>query len=415
MGVAFRHSLVIPREKRVFIAVRPFLVWSILMMSERRGRRTNRKRGFWVWFWVWFLFFLFWFFRFRAASRREQKIKKEGGAAFGVEVKLCAKEGEGVGWMGGVREEGKGMYAFGIAHGTGWIEAAPRGTGNEGGRAGAARRRAEIGPRRASRMAALRARASVVMGAWAQVARPGGRASGSYLFGALAAPRASDAGARAFHASATVMRAEKVYLVDDRLAKLAGIERVATRSASIKAISNYAKAKGLQDPANRREFTCNAELKSLLGADRMMFLQINKYVTPLLHDVETHGNPAQKKQAELLRASMESQKAAAEPDAKGKKPAKKKRDTSALEKAKAEKTGIYQEYKLSAELKDLCGTTVMSRPEVVKALWTYAKNHKLQDGRMIKPDAKLAKITGSKETIDGFKMTSLLKPHLLKL
>lgn len=72
---------------------------------------------------------------------------------------------------------------------------------------------------------------------------------------------------------------------------------------------------------------------------------------------------------------------------------------------------------LSSELSAIVGATEMGRGEVTKKVWDYIKEHKLQDEtnkRLIRPDAALARVFGSEEPIDMFKMAGLLSPHMKK-
>lgn len=72
-------------------------------------------------------------------------------------------------------------------------------------------------------------------------------------------------------------------------------------------------------------------------------------------------------------------------------------------------------YTLSSELQAVVKEEKLSRPEVVKKMWEYIKKHNCQDKknkRLIIPDAKLAKVFGSKEPIDMLKLAGLLTPHL---
>jgi DNA topoisomerase I len=71
-------------------------------------------------------------------------------------------------------------------------------------------------------------------------------------------------------------------------------------------------------------------------------------------------------------------------------------------------------YKLSKELEEIVGAKELSRPEVVKRVWDYIKEHKLQDPknkRTIVPDAKLSKVLG-KNPIDMMKLAGLLGKHI---
>ncbi len=84
---------------------------------------------------------------------------------------------------------------------------------------------------------------------------------------------------------------------------------------------------------------------------------------------------------------------------------------------KSKKTTTQAVYKLSPDLASLLGQEELSRPEVTKQLWVYIKAHNLQDPsnkRLIRPDAKLAKIFGSKEPLDMFKLAAVLNKHLKK-
>ncbi len=69
----------------------------------------------------------------------------------------------------------------------------------------------------------------------------------------------------------------------------------------------------------------------------------------------------------------------------------------------------------SEALAEVIGREAIPRTEVMKKLWDYIKKHKLQDPnnkRNINPDQKLAKVFGSPQPIDMFKMTSKISKHL---
>lgn len=70
---------------------------------------------------------------------------------------------------------------------------------------------------------------------------------------------------------------------------------------------------------------------------------------------------------------------------------------------------------VSDALAEVIGPGPMARTEVTKKVWDYIKKHKLQDPknkRNIVPDQKLAKVLGSNQPIDMFKMTSKISKHL---
>lgn len=98
--------------------------------------------------------------------------------------------------------------------------------------------------------------------------------------------------------------------------------------------------------------------------------------------------------------------------AKGK-PAKK-----ATKKATEKKPRAMPLYHLSPELVAVAKAETLTRGEVTKKVWDYIKTHQLQDPhqkRLIRPDDALAKVFGSKEPIDMFKMAALLNAHMKKM
>jgi DNA topoisomerase-1 len=101
---------------------------------------------------------------------------------------------------------------------------------------------------------------------------------------------------------------------------------------------------------------------------------------------------------------------------KGKKGAKEEKTPEKKSKTKKKAAPRKQAaYKLSKELQAVVGTDALSRPEVVKKVWDYIKEHKLQDSknkRLIVPDAKLAKVFGGKEPLDMMKLSGHLSKHL---
>ena len=71
--------------------------------------------------------------------------------------------------------------------------------------------------------------------------------------------------------------------------------------------------------------------------------------------------------------------------------------------------------KVSDALAAVVGKGPLPRTEVTKKLWVYIKDNKCQDEknkRNINPDEKLAKVFGSKASINMFEMTKLVSKHL---
>ena len=71
--------------------------------------------------------------------------------------------------------------------------------------------------------------------------------------------------------------------------------------------------------------------------------------------------------------------------------------------------------KVSDALAAVVGKGPLPRTEVTKKLWAYIKENDCQDAknrRNINPDEKLAKVFGSKASINMFEMTKLVSKHL---
>jgi chromatin remodeling complex protein RSC6 len=100
----------------------------------------------------------------------------------------------------------------------------------------------------------------------------------------------------------------------------------------------------------------------------------------------------------------------AEKKAKGKasKKAAAKKNVAAMKK---KGVGIFAPKTLSPALADICGKKVLPRTEVTKAIWVYIKKYKLNDGRTIKPDAKL-KLIFPLASLDMLKMAGYVSKHL---
>jgi len=76
--------------------------------------------------------------------------------------------------------------------------------------------------------------------------------------------------------------------------------------------------------------------------------------------------------------------------------------------------GLTKAYKLSQELADIVGKQEATRGEVIKQLWAYIKEHKLQDPenkQYFKPDKRMAKVFGE-DKMRGFGMAKYLGKHL---
>merc|ERR1711904_375562 len=73
--------------------------------------------------------------------------------------------------------------------------------------------------------------------------------------------------------------------------------------------------------------------------------------------------------------------------------------------------GIFAPKMLSAAMAEICGAKKLPRTEVTKKIWAYIKAKKLNEGRVIKPDAKLKAIFPV-SSIDMLKMPGYVSKHL---
>ena len=82
-----------------------------------------------------------------------------------------------------------------------------------------------------------------------------------------------------------------------------------------------------------------------------------------------------------------------------------------------ENSAFMKPMQISDDLAEVVGKGPMPRSEVVKNIWVYIKKHDLQDPankRSIRPDAQLAKVFGTTEPVDMFKMTAILSKQMGK-
>merc|ERR1712093_51366 len=73
--------------------------------------------------------------------------------------------------------------------------------------------------------------------------------------------------------------------------------------------------------------------------------------------------------------------------------------------------GLFAPKKLSDALAAICGAKTLPTTEVTKKVWVYIKKNGLNNGRTIKPDAKL-KAVFPVASIDMLKMAGYVSKHL---
>merc|ERR1712097_166196 len=73
--------------------------------------------------------------------------------------------------------------------------------------------------------------------------------------------------------------------------------------------------------------------------------------------------------------------------------------------------GIFAPKTLSPALAAICGSKSLPRTEVTKKIWVYIKKNSLNEGRIIKPDAKLKAVLPV-SSVDMLKMAGFISKHL---
>merc|ERR1739848_411157 len=112
--------------------------------------------------------------------------------------------------------------------------------------------------------------------------------------------------------------------------------------------------------------------------------------------------------AKTPKAVLKKMKAEKRTKGKAAQSANAKKNVAAMKKAGK---GIFAPKTLSAELAAICGGKTMPRTEVTKKIWVYIKNGKLSSGRIITPDAALAKVF-PKKSFTMFEMPKMVSAHL---
>jgi len=93
---------------------------------------------------------------------------------------------------------------------------------------------------------------------------------------------------------------------------------------------------------------------------------------------------------------------------------KSKKDKNGKTKRKAPQQAPYQ---LSPELVRVVGRQILPRPQVVKKLWVYIREHNLQDPkdrRQIICDDNLKAVMGRQSKVSMFSMNKFIGEHLLE-
>eukprot|EP00173_Palmaria_palmata_P001626 Plantae.Rhodophyta-Palmaria_palmata.ctg1928.p1 GENE.Plantae.Rhodophyta-Palmaria_palmata.ctg1928~~Plantae.Rhodophyta-Palmaria_palmata.ctg1928.p1 ORF type:complete len:386 (+),score=87.08 Plantae.Rhodophyta-Palmaria_palmata.ctg1928:96-1160(+) len=227
----------------------------------------------------------------------------------------------------------------------------------------------------------------------------------------------------------------KAVVLDDSLADLLGV-RVLGRSDIQKRVIAYVKEHGLQDEADKRNIVADDALKTVFKATTFTFFGLSKLISDHVSRVEDCDDDGLKELAvQADKAKLESMKAErAVKIANGESPpltaaekrkmkedggGKRQKRKRSLRVGPPSTTGLNAPMALSEGLSEVCGgEKILSRPQVVKALWTYIKANDLKDpnnGRNIICDEKLSMLFNNEKEVNGFGMNKYLTKHLTKI
>lgn len=226
----------------------------------------------------------------------------------------------------------------------------------------------------------------------------------------------------------------KAVVLSDPLAELLGV-RVMGRAGIQKAIIAYVKEHNLQDETDKRNITTDGPLKALFDVDTFTFFGLSKLISSHVSRAEDSDNAEVRQEAidadaatlARLKAEREAKIAAGEAPPMSAAAKRKAKELGATKKKKRKRpldgppptTGLYAPMELSDGLREVCGgEAVLSRPQVVKALWAYIKENNLKDpenGRNIICDDKLSELFDGEKSVNGFGMNKYLSKHLTKI
>jgi len=179
-----------------------------------------------------------------------------------------------------------------------------------------------------------------------------------------------------------------------------------SRTQIVKHLWEYIKENNLQDPADKRFILSDPKLKKVFKVERFSGFSMNKLLND--HLTKLDGTSCKKeKTEEEERMEKEKKKAAAA--------AKKRKGKTDKPKKAAPNNGFNKPMLLSPALSSFLGNVhEMPRPQVVKQIWEYIKEHSLQDQsdkRYILCDDQLFSIFKTKR-VHMFQMNKILADHL---
>lgn len=200
-------------------------------------------------------------------------------------------------------------------------------------------------------------------------------------------------------------------------------EVVIPRSHIPKRISTYVKEHKLQDPQDGRRIICDDALKTALNVNEFTFFSLAKLISGLVYKPE-ECDPALQELAKTCEEKLLAEKrqklqevndsVGESSSGKGERASKKRKTSDKPRKPSAPPKPM----QLSPALSAVVGEEQLPRPEVLKKIWVYIRENRLQDpnnGQQILCDDKLRAIFDGSQTVSNMGITKYLSAHMSKI
>jgi len=180
------------------------------------------------------------------------------------------------------------------------------------------------------------------------------------------------------------------------------------RTEIVKSMWEYIRGNNLQNPANRREILLDSKMKEVFGCDMFTMFTMNKYIS-------AHVSPF----TPVDLTPKDTGTGSGTRDGKSR-AAKRKRSSKSKKGGGGGGNNNFKNqppYRLSPALSTVVKADVLPRPQVVKKLWVYIREHNLQNPQNRKEilcDDNFKKIMGGRSKVTMFSMNSFVGDHIIE-
>eukprot|EP00529_Nitzschia_sp_RCC80_P025810 CAMPEP_0113467544 /NCGR_PEP_ID=MMETSP0014_2-20120614/14869_1 /TAXON_ID=2857 /ORGANISM="Nitzschia sp." /LENGTH=340 /DNA_ID=CAMNT_0000359855 /DNA_START=337 /DNA_END=1359 /DNA_ORIENTATION=+ /assembly_acc=CAM_ASM_000159 len=190
------------------------------------------------------------------------------------------------------------------------------------------------------------------------------------------------------------------------------------RTEIVKSMWEYIRGNNLQNPADRREILLDSKMKEVFGCDMFSMFTMGKYLS-------AHISPF----TPVDLTPKDTGTGGGTRGSKGRAAKRKRSSKGGSPKSKKSKSGggggggnnnyfkNQPPYRLSPALSVVVKADVLPRPQVVKKLWVYIREHNLQNPQNRKEilcDDNFKKIMGGRSKVTMFSMNSFVGDHIIE-